>query len=466
MGRRHLGAACALLVAAVVGGCAGGALLDSAGPQRAPGRPDAPARAATTAVVVLVRDGDTGRPLRGARVRVGKQKAVRTNRNGAAAFRVPWVGALRVRGSAPGYSFRRDRLRFGQRRFQVLRLYRPSLQWAMYGGGPRRTQTQTAIKVRPPFKVVWSKSLGFLEFPAVVSDGVAYVSNLNGRVRALSMRNGKVLWGRQTPNGKMAASPAVVGARVVAHGMDGRVWVLDRKTGRVRWTFRVGSPIESSPVIVDGVDYFGSWNGNVYALDLERRRLRWVFRSGYKITSSVAVAGRRLYVGDYGGRVWALSLTGRVSWRGSVGGRVYGTPAVAGGRVFVPSSTGRSLTAFSTGGRRLWSVHTGAYVYSSPAVWAGRVYFGSHNGVLYCVSARNGRVLWRFASGRPISGAPSVVAGIVYVGNTGRRLYGLDARTGRRVLTFRDGNYVPVSGNGGKLLLHGVSRLYAVAPGG
>ena len=82
--------------------------------------------------------------------------------------------------------------------------------------------------------------------------------------------------------------------------------------------------------------------------------------------------------------------------------------------------------------------------------------------MLYSVSARNGRTLWRYASGRPISGAPTVVAQVVYFGNTGRRLYGLDARTGRRLLKFRDGNYVPVSGNGGKLLLHGVSRLYAV----
>jgi outer membrane protein assembly factor BamB len=415
-------------------------------------------------VVVLVRDGDTGRIVRGARVRVGRQQAVRANGNGAAAFRVPWVGGLKVLATAPGYAARTDRLRFGQRRFQVLRLYRPRLQWTMYGAGPRRTQTQTEIKLRPPFKVVWSRSLGFLEFPAVVADGVAYVSNLSGRVRALSMRNGKVLWGRQTPSGKMAASPAVVGKTIVAHGMDGHVWVLDRETGRIRWKFRVGSPIESSPVVVGGVDYFGAWNGNVYALDLERRKLRWVFRGGYKITSSVSFAAGRLYVGDYGGRVWALSRRGRVVWRGSVGGRVYGTPAVAAGRVFVPSSTGRSLTAFSTGGRRLWTVYTGAYVYSSPAVWGGRVYFGSHNGVLYAVSARTGRVLWRVSGGRPISGAPTVVGGVVYFGNTGRRLYGVDARTGRTRFTFRDGNYVPVSGNGGKLLLHGVSRLYAVVP--
>jgi outer membrane protein assembly factor BamB len=435
-------------------------LLAGCGGVALPGRRDVPPTRDREQVVVLVRDGDTGSTIKGARVRIGWQTK-RVNANGAAAFRVRWVGRNRVRGVAPGYEVGRDRLRFGQRPFQVLRLYRPRLQWPMYGAGPRRTQAQGAIKVRPPFRVVWTRRLGFLEFPAVVSNGVAYVSNLSGRVRALSMRNGHVLWGRQT-TGKMAASPAVVGRRVIAHGMDGRVWVLDRETGRVRWSFRVGSPIESSPVVLGGVDYFGAWNGNVYALDLATHRLRWVFRTGYKITSSVSASRGRLFVGDYGGRVWALSRRGRVVWRNSVGGRVYGTPAVAAGRVFVPSSTGGSLTAFSTGGRRLWTVRTGAYVYSSPAVWGGRVYFGSHNGVLYSVSARNGRTLWRFAAGRPISGAPTVVAGVVYFGNTGRRLYGLDVRTGRRLLTFRDGNYVPVSGNGGKLLLHGVSRLYAV----
>jgi outer membrane protein assembly factor BamB len=451
-----------VLLAAAASAC-GEAVGPGAAPASpSPGRPDLPPQRHRTQVVVLARDGDTGRVVSGAHVRI-RWQAKRANWKGAATFRVRWVGRLKVRGAAPGYETRSDRLRFGQRPFQVLRLYRPRLQWPVYGASPRRTQAQVAIRLRPPFRVVWSKRLGFLEFPAVVSDGVAYASNLSGRVRALSMRNGKVLWGRQTPNGKMAASPAVVGDRVVAHGMDGRVWVLDRETGRVRHAYRVGSPIESSPVVVGGVDYFGSWNGTVYALDLARGRLRWSFHAGFKITSSVAVAGGRLFLGDYGGRVWALSPRGRVLWRSSVGGRVYGTPAVAGGRVFVPSSTGSSLTAFSVrGGRRLWTVHTGAYVYSSPAVWAGRVYFGSHNGVLYCVSARTGRVVWRFSSGRPISGAPTVVAGVVYAGNTGRRLYGLDARTGRRVFTFRDGNYVPVSGNGGMLLLHGVSRLYAV----
>jgi outer membrane protein assembly factor BamB len=120
------------------------------------------------------------------------------------------------------------------------------------------------------------------------------------------------------------------------------------------------------------------------------------------------------------------------------------------------------MNAFSIHGRKLWTVHTGAYVYSSPAVWGGRVFFGSHNGFLYCVSATSGRVLWRYGSGSPISGAPAVVGNIVYFSNLRQGIFGLKARTGHRVFRFPDGQYVPVSGNGGKLLLHGYSRLYAV----
>jgi len=78
------------------------------------------------------------------------------------------------------------------------------------------------------------------------------------------------------------------------------------------------------------------------------------------------------------------------------------------------------------------------------------------------VSAASGRVLWSFGSGAPISGSPAVVGDIVYFSNLRNGIFGLNARTGRRVFRFRDGQYVAVSGNGGKLLLHGFSRLYAV----
>jgi outer membrane protein assembly factor BamB len=109
-------------------------------------------------------------------------------------------------------------------------------------------------------------------------------------------------------------------------------------------------------------------------------------------------------------------------------------------------------------------VHTGSYVYSSPAAWAGRVFFGSYNGDLYAVAASSGRVLWSLRAGGAVSAAAVVVDGVAYAGSTRGRIIGADAKTGRVLLRFPHGEYVPVSGNGRRLLLHGYSRLYAVDP--
>jgi outer membrane protein assembly factor BamB len=447
-----------VLLAAFVAGCGTTAAVHP------PPHPAAP-KPQLSRVLVTVVDGNTHKRVRGAVVEVGGRRA-RTDVDGVAKIPLRRHIALVTEVRSPGYLPLSVRLPFRTHPQSTVRVYRQSLQWPMYGVDASRTQAQTQIRLRPPFRVLWSRATGSLtEFPAVVSEGVAYVGNYYGTVRALAMQNGRLLWRRRTPNGKMASSPAIWGDRLVVHGMDGVVRVLARSNGRVLAHFAIGSPIESSPIVHEGIDYFGAWNGRVYALDLQRLRVRWTFTSGCKVTSSAAIVGGTVYIGDYCGRLLALAKrTGRERWAGAVNGRIYGTPAVAGGRVFVPSSDGGSLSAFSTKGRFLWRRSIGSYVYSSPAVWRGRVFFGAYNGVFYALAATSGRTLWTVGAGGAISGAAVVVDGVAYVGSFAHRIVGVDARSGRVVLDFPHGQYVPVSGDGGRLLLHGYSRLYAVAP--
>ena len=413
---------------------------------------------------MVVFDGDLRRRVPNATVWIGRHR-FRADRRGVVTARI-LPRAVIVRAAARGYTTRTRRANFRRFRIFTFRIYQPRLQWTMYGADPARTGVHHGLHLRPPFRIIWSvANKNLIEFPAVVSDGFAYIGTGRGTIRAISMRHGTVAWRRDTHT-KMASSLAIWGDKLVVHGMgDGRVRVLDRLNGRVVSTVSVGSAIESSPVVRYDVDYFGAANGRIYALNLRTRRFRWVYSSGAKITGSVSVAGRTAYVGNYGGRVMAIDTrTGRLRWSSSVGGRVYGTAPVSGGRLFVPSSTGGSVTAFSTRGSRLWSVHTGSYVYSTPATWAGRVVFGSYNGVLYCVSARSGAVLWTVAIGGSISGAPVIVDGVAYAASFANRMLGVDVRTGRVIFRFPHGEYVPVSGNGGRLLLHGYSRIWAVEP--
>ncbi len=413
---------------------------------------------------VVVLDGDLRRRVARATVWIGRHR-LHADRRGVAAIRLA-PGTALVRFRARGYTPAVRRWNFARFPIFTLRVYQPRLQWTMYGAGPARTGMHPGLQIRPPFRTLFAVKNGdLIEFPAVVSDGFAYIANGRGTIRAFSMRRGNVIWRRDTHT-KMAASLAVWGDKLVAHGMgDGAVRVLDRRNGRILSTIRLGSGIESSPVIRYGIDYFGTRNGRVYGLDLRRRRVRWTHSSGAKITASVSLFRNTAYLGNYGGRVLALNArTGRLRWSSSVNGRVYGTAPVAGGRLFVPSSTGGTVTAFSTRGARLWSFHTGAYVYSSPAAWAGRVVFGSYNGVLYCLSSRGGRVLWTVRMRGAISGAPVIVDGVVYASSFGGRTVGVEVRTGRVIFRFPHGHYVPISGNGGRLLLHGYQTIWGVEP--
>jgi outer membrane protein assembly factor BamB len=414
-------------------------------------------------VEVTVLDGDTRLRLAGARVRIGRHADFADVRGVALVPFPSRAGVVHV--AAPGYIPRTIRVSFRNSPRAAVRVYRPSAQWPMYGVDAARTQAHSEIRLRPPFRVVWSRGLGsLLEFPAVVSHGVAYIGNAKGTVFALSMDDGREIWRRATRYGKMAASPAIWGDQLVVHGMDGNVSLRRLTDGRLLARVSVGSPIESSPIVRDGIDYFGSWDGVVTALDLRTRRAVWTYRSGCKITSSAAIAGPTLFIGDYCGRLLALDrATGRLRWSGSVNGRIYGTPAVAAGRVFVGSSSGGSMNAFSTAGARLWNRYFGSYVYSSPAVWQGRVFFGTYGGSFYGLSAASGSTMWSVATGGPVSGAAAVVAGVAYAGSFAHRIVGVDALEGRVVLDFPHGAYVPVSGAGNRLLLHGWSRLYAVA---
>ena len=193
-------------------------------------------------VKVIVFDGDLGRPVARARVRLGRV-AAHTNRRGVAILRPRHRRLLPLRIAASGYDGRELHVNVRHRPFSGVRIFRKSLQWTLFGANEGRTQTQPWIHVRPPFRIVWSRPLGgLLEFPAVVTDGVAYIGNAWGSVRGLSMGNGTLAWRFDIPHGKLASSPAVVGDQLVVHGMDGHVWVFDRHNGRLLWHRRIGAP--------------------------------------------------------------------------------------------------------------------------------------------------------------------------------------------------------------------------------
>jgi outer membrane protein assembly factor BamB len=348
----------------------------------------------------------------------------------------------------------------------------PGVAWPMYGYDQERLRYAPEIRLRPPFRRVWTfHGRALLEFPPVVGYGRVYVTNFDGRLFAIDAATGRLSW--SFASGRCGwASPALAGHLVYETFIgnrecgsrfdDGEVAAFDERSGRLRWLRRIG-PTESSPLVAGGIVYVGDWNGRVWALDAATGRTRWVAGLHGAIKGSVARSGRALYIGTYGGDVVALDArTGRVLWTSGGHGRIYSSPAVAYGRVYIGSLDGGVYAFGAATGHLLWAHPTGGYVYASPAVWHGRILVGSYDHGFYAFDAGTGTALWRFDANGPISGAATVVDGLVYFSTFRRRTFALDASNGRQVATWPDGEYSPVVADATHLYLVGLGRLYAL----
>jgi outer membrane protein assembly factor BamB len=237
----------------------------------------------------------------------------------------------------------------------------------------------------------------------------------------------------------------------------------------VRWSFKTGGPIVSSPAIADGVIYIASLDGHLHAIDQATGQEKWKFKSRMPIASSPAVVDGVLYFVSSTGALAAIdAATGTPKWvfaaeheRKFEAKNLHGypspaqtipdawdlftsSPAVAHGKVYFGSGDGNVYAVDAATGVLQWKYPTKDVVHSSPAVVEKTVYIGSWDSYLYALDAETGQPRWTFKSGEDpaihnqvgFQSSPSVVDGTLYVGCRDAHVYALDAATGRKLWDY------------------------------
>jgi outer membrane protein assembly factor BamB len=337
--------------------------------------------------------------------------------------------------------------------------------------------------MRPPFRQLWvTNAHELLEFPPVIYAGRLFQLGDNAVLRVTNKHTGGQVWKRKL--GRLSASSPAVTSNTVyvtvlnsGNGAPGRIFAINSKNGKTRWSRALPSRAESSPLVDHGRVYFGSENGTVYALGASHGNVIWTYHASGAVKASPTLSDGVLYFGDYSGHLQAVSAAnGHQIWRsGSEGalvgsGTFYSTCAVFYGRVFLGNTDGRVYAYDASSGRLDWAVQTGAYVYSSPAVTNApglgpTIYIGSYSGTFYALNARSGHVSWTFNAGGRISGSPTIVGRVVYFSELGdHRTYGLGISTGHKLFQKETGAFDPVISDGKNIYLTGYTGLYGLTP--
>jgi outer membrane protein assembly factor BamB len=242
------------------------------------------------------------------------------------------------------------------------------------------------------------------------SDGLLYVGNYAGEVVALSATDGKEVWRKQL-KGEISSVPQSNGQVVAVQTMNGKLFVLDAKTGADLWFFENPPPVltlrgSAAPLVTDSAIYAGFANGRLMAFNPANGLILWEQRMALPkgrseldrmvdIHASPLIKDGILYVGTYQGRIAAVARgTGSNVW--GVDGSTTESLAASDDKLFVSQSDGKLVAYSLTSGEQVWVneklLRRGL---SGPQVFGNYVAVIDFKGYLHILNQSNGELAAR-----------------------------------------------------------------------
>lgn len=339
----------------------------------------------------------------------------------------------------------------------------PGDDWPAWGGPDRNfTVTPGTLNSEQPFvlKVAWKKDLGSGYSAVSVRDQMVvtmFSDSTFDYAIAFDVHDGKELWrfkidstfpGRFGSANGPISTPLISDSKVIGLSAGGRLFALDRKSGKLIWDADLIARYEAkipfygfstSPLLYDDilvVETGGASENAISAFDPNTGRVLWtassdtveyqspfLMRSG-KTSQFVGITNRALY--------GLHPATGEVLWTFKHGGT--GHPMGAPSGNLVPVSDNQFFLKNTNRGGILLQVRHANEMYEIGEVWKTKAIKGTyvvpvyHDGHLYgynsrifaCVDVQNGARVWRSRS--PGDGFPIVVDGHLIVATKDGRL--------------------------------------------
>ena len=297
----------------------------------------------------------------------------------------------------------------------------------------------------------------------VISDGVVYVAGMDSTLYALELSSGNVKWKLRT-NGEIRSTVAIDGTRIFLLGGNGVLSCIDKNNGKPIWRsvfdntalflserrYDFADYFHSSPLIHNGVVYFGSGNGRFNAVSSENGETIWSFKASDIIHNTPVINKDKVYFGCFDGYVYALNInSGSVVWKfKSVGqqyfpnGEMQGSPSFGHDNVFIGGRDYNLYAINSNGGYANWNRKFQGGWALATTVEDTVLYVGtSDDRLLLALDARDGRELWRTNVKFNIFGGCVFTSGMVYVGSIWGKLFGIDKKNGTVRWSFATDGY-------------------------
>lgn len=167
-----------------------------------------------------------------------------------------------------------------------------------------------------------------------LAEGRVFLGTNQGVALALDLNTGKELW-RTTLGGKIRYPAVVADGVVYITGTSKRLYALDPRNGAIQWSIELGTSLASAPARVPDSDIAVviDWSATWYGIDVKTHQVKWRLKVSEEPRQSHALIARdprgrwRAWVACFDQELCALEPdSGRILSRIKVGGWVSGEP--------------------------------------------------------------------------------------------------------------------------------------------
>ena len=230
------------------------------------------------------------------------------------------------------------------------------------------------------------------------------VPSEDGRLYGYIADTGESLWDEPfNAEDKIWSTPSVSNGVAYFGSHSGKVFAVNLATGKMIWDFETEGVVAGTPLVFNGMVIAGSFDKNLYALDAENGDPLWQFEGENWFWAGAVTNGETIFAPNMDGYVYAIDRNGILRWKYDTGDSIVSPPVlVPRGLVVAPRNSRLLLLDVSDSGDRtasqrlLSSQNLGDAQIKAPLVAVGEsVYVGSEDGSVRRVEVKGGQVqMW------------------------------------------------------------------------
>lgn len=321
--------------------------------------------------------------------------------------------------------------------------------------GTPQTFSGQPSEIQPSLSWVFSTHQPFYASP-FIHDDVIYIGGTDSIFRAINLHNGHEIW-QYACGGQIRSTACLNGENIIFCNGTGELICL-KTDGSLQWKFNGGyeTPYDfadyhqSSPVLNNGIIYWGSGSGIFYALKADSGELVWKFEAGSHVHTTAAIDQESVYFGSFNGYVYALNLMdGSLRWKfKTVGhqyfpkGEVQGSPVIIGNQVIIGARDYNLYALDKEKGYCHWNkVYTLGWVLSASFYDSILFIAGADERILAAIKPLDGSYLWKNKMEFLMFGKPAFQDETLFIGTTIGKLHAVDIRTGKEIWVFNTPSY-------------------------